>query len=110
MVIHDEESLEEALSLIGSGSIRYSDTYAYIIVTNLNALEKLLRSALGRGDIAIVVPLGMESTMEVHTIELKKVKVRRQREERIAIREYFREHPESVANVEKYAKKRGDLQ
>ena len=107
MVIHDEETLEESLLLVDSGPVRYSDAYMYAILTNRDALEARSRTALERGDIAIVVPQGMESEMEDHTAELRRVKVRRKKEELKAIREYFREHPERVEKIEGRVKSNG---
>lgn len=109
MVVHDEETLGEALLLTDSGPVRYSDQYAYIIITNRDTLEAKCRSALERGDIAIVVQAGMESDMEDHSAELRKVRELRRKEELKKVREYFQEHPESVENVAKHAKKRGEL-
>jgi len=102
MVIHDEATLDEALLLTDSGPVRYSDEYAYIIITNRDTLESKARSALSRGDIAIVVARGMESEMEDHFVELGKVRGRRKRQEQKDIREYFRTHPERVEKVEKH--------
>lgn len=109
MVIHDEETLEEALLLVDSGPVRFNDRYMYVIISSRETLEGRLHIVLGRGEIAIVVPQGMESEMEDYTTEFRRVKERRQREEKKAIREYFHEHPESVENVAKHARKRGEL-
>lgn len=97
MVVHDEETLEEALLL--SSPVRYSDVYMYVVITSRDTLETRCRAALERGDIAIVVPCGMESTMEDHEAELKKVKAQRRVDEQKAMREYMREHPERVEKV-----------
>lgn len=94
MVIHNEQTLDEALLLVDSGPVRYSDRYAYMFITSRDALEEWARAALGRGDIAVVVPAGMESEMEDHDVALRHVKVQRKRQEQKAVREYFREHPE----------------
>jgi len=94
MVIHDDGTLEEALLLVDSGPVRYSDQYAYIIVTNRDTLEGRARTTLECGDVAVVVPVGMESEMENHDVALKRVKVQRKRREQRAARAYFREHPE----------------
>ena len=53
------------------------------------------------GDIAIVVPLGQEHTMEDYDATLQRVRKRRAVEEKKAIRQYVSEHPELVEKVEK---------
>ena len=105
VVVKDEETLDEALLLVDSGPVRYSDQYAYVIISNRDTLEVQCRTALGRGDIAIVVPQGMESEMEDHSAELVKERAQRKRQEMKDIREYFREHPERVEKVEKRLRK-----
>ena len=106
MIVHDEESLNEALLLAESGPVRYSDCFAYVIITSVNTLEARCRVALRRGDIVVVVPQGMESEMEDYPSALRRIKERRRRQEQKDIREFFREHPEKVEKVEKYLKKR----
>jgi len=105
MVVHDEETLSEALLLLDSGPVRYSDEYVYTVFSNRDAFESRVLSAFTRGSIAIVVPLGKETEMEVHATALLRVKDRRKREELKAIREYFREHPERVQKIEAHARK-----
>ena len=110
MIIHDEESLEEALLLVEQGPIRYSDEYAYIIVNSPETLKYNVMRAFGRNDIAIVAPVGDESLMEVHHAERLKVMARRRVEEKKGVQEYFREHPERVEKIKGYAEKRGQLE
>lgn len=106
MIVHDEESLNEALLLAESGPVRYVDCYAYIIITSADTLEARCRVALRRGDIVVVTPQGMEAEMESYPSALRRIRERRRRQERKDIREFFREHPEKVEKVEKYLKKR----
>ncbi len=103
MVVHDEESLEEALALVEQGPVRYSDRFAWVGISSRNTLESISRAALKRGDIAIVASVG--EPMEEYAKELTKVLARRKRQEQMDMREYFREHPE---RVEKVAKKFGE--
>jgi len=104
MIVHNEETLEEALQMVrAEGSVRYSDRYAYIIITSPETLEYLSRKALRRGDVAVVHPLGAEG--ESHTQALAKVKKQRVAEEKKKIREWVKEHPEiaeaSAENIPK---------
>ncbi len=107
MVVHDEETLSEALLLVDSGPIRYSDEYAYTVITNRDTLEARCRSVLERGSVAVIVPLGMESEMEDHSASLRRVQKQRKLGEQKVIREYIREHPERVEKVEEHLKKKG---
>ena len=102
MIVHDEETLEEALQMVGTeGSVRYSDQYAFVIVTAPETLEMLCRRAFDHNDIAIVVPRGQEHEMEVHSTELPKVRRWRAEEEKRKIKEWVREHPEQVEKFER---------
>jgi len=96
MIVHDDETLEEALQMLASSpeGVRYSDQYAYVIVTTPETLELQCRRALGRNDIAVVVPRGQEREMEVHARELPRVKEKRAREEKKRFKEWMKEHPE----------------
>lgn len=94
MIVHDSETMEDAMALVGQGPVRYSDTFAYVIVTIPSSLEKLLTSALERDDVAIVVLKGMESTMEVHSNVLARVQKQRRVKELKDVRAYMGEHPE----------------
>ena len=106
MIVHNEETLVEALQMIESqGAVRYSDEYAYIIITTPETLELQCRRALARNSIAIVVPRGHESEMEDHTTNLRVIKKRRAMEEKKMIKEWVREHPEVVAKFKKMEKK-----
>ena len=106
MIVHDESTLQEALQLLESrGLVRYSDEYAYIIITTPGTLELLCRRAFNRNDIAIVVPRGEEQTMEDHSRERPGVRRRRARDEKKAIRAWVREHPEQVQKIEKVLKR-----
>lgn len=106
VVVHDEETLEKALHMLRTeGSVRYSDEYAYVIVTNPESLEALCGRALKRESIAIVVPRGRESEMENFFTELSKVRRERAREEKRKIREFMAEHPKVVKRIEERLKK-----
>ena len=97
MIVHDDETLDQALQMIESlGTVRYSDHYAYVVVTTPGSLEKLCRSALERGDIAIVVPREQEHEMEEHAKVLLRVQKVRTEEEKRKIKEWVREHPKQV--------------
>lgn len=77
MIVKDEETLEEALQMLWldcPGGVRYSDTYLYIKISRPSMLEHRCKLALSRGDIAVVVPLGTEHTMEDHAIMLGKTR------------------------------------
>ncbi len=107
MVVYDEETLNEALALAAIGPVRFSDTYMFVIITEPSTLETRCRTALGRGDIAIVAPVGTESTMEDHTTALRRVKARRKVQEKKDVQTFFREHPDKVEKVEKRLRKEG---
>ena len=93
MVVHDEETLEEALLMVRSeGPVRYIDQFTYIIITTLETLEYQCQKALERGDIAVVYPIGAEG--EDYTQALARVKKQRALEEKKKIRDWLKEHPE----------------
>ena len=100
MIVHNEETLNQALQMLESqGSVRYSDEFAYVIITTPGTLEMQCRRAFERNSIAIVVPLGQERIMEAHSEVLKAVRKRRVEEEKKRMQKWVREHPEEV---EKY--------
>lgn len=106
MVVHDEETIEGALLLLRERDVvRYVDQYAYILISDPLTLEDRCQAAVGRGDIAVVVPKGMEPTLENYDTELRRVRERRKKQEAVDIREYFHEHPDKVDKVRKYLKK-----
>ena len=94
MVIHDEDTLQQALILAEQTPVRYSDQYSYIVYSKPFQLEYALRRALERGDIAIVVPVGQERAMEEYSRELRRVKEQRRREELRGVKKWISEHPE----------------
>lgn len=94
MIVHDEDTLQQALSLVEQGPVRYSDEYAYVIVSSPGSLKKAAGTALERGDIVVVVPVGQEYRMEDHAKERPKVLERRKRRELKDVRKWISEHPE----------------
>lgn len=84
-----------------SQGVRYSDHYAFIIITTPETLELQCRRALTRNDIAVVVPLGREREMENYTTTLRNVRVERARAEKRRIKEWMEAHPEVVTKIEK---------
>jgi len=94
VIVHNEETLQQALTLTEQGPVRYRDTYMYTMYSNPDVLEVVSHKALERGDIAIVVPVGQERIMEVHHHELRRVKERRRRQELKDVRNWISEHPE----------------
>lgn len=109
MVIHDEETLTAALSLIDQEPLRYSDEFAYIVVTDPTTLERLARRAFERNDIAVVAHVGHELSMEEHAKERTKIRKARREQEKTGTQEFFREHPERVEQARKRFEKRGLL-
>ena len=107
MIIHDEETLNEALQLLeSSGPLRYSDEYAYVVVVTPETLESQCRRAFDRNDIVVVVPLGSESGMEDHAGARLSIRRRRAEDEKKAMKTWIREHPEVVEKIKKSLKKR----
>ena len=106
MIVHDEETLEEALQVLASSpeGVRYSDEYAYIIINQSHVLEDFGMKALRRNDIAIVVPLGHEGGMENYAQNVTKIRRKRAEVEKENIKKWVSEHPEAV---EKVGKKHG---
>jgi len=94
LIIHNEDTLQQALTLVEQGPIRYSDQFAFVVVSSPGTLENLSRNALGRNDIAIVVPLGQEALMEEHARERPRVLAQRKRQELKDVRRWISEHPE----------------
>ena len=109
MVVHDDVTLEEALSLVDVGPVKFSDAHMFTTITSRDTLEGRCKVALGRGDVAVVVPLEDLGAMETHSVALRRIKARRREQEQFDIKSYFRTHPDSVENVEKHAKRRGEL-
>lgn len=106
MIVHNEETLEEALQMLAASSsgIRYSDEYAYIIINQPEVLEDFCGRALRRNDIAVVVPYGRESEMEDYSRNVHRIRKQRAEEEKENIKKWVREHPEAVAKFEKRLK------
>ena len=115
MIVHNEDTLQQALTLVEQSPVRYSDQYAYVVVSSLNSLEKLCRSALGRKDVAVVVPVGQESSMEEHVRVKLRILDQRKRQELKDVKKWIAEHPElKEARTEQeviklYHKERKDL-
>ncbi len=103
MVVHDEETLEEALQMLETSpeGVRYSDEYAYIIIKQPHVLEDFGMKALRRNSIAVVVPYGRESEMEDYSRNVTRIRRKRAVKEKENIKEWVREHPEAVERVEK---------
>ena len=97
MIVHDEDTLQQALSLVEQGPVRYSDQHAFVIFSEPGQLEYSARRALERSDIAVVVPVGQERAMEVHAIERPKILARRKRQELKDVRAWIAAHPELKA-------------
>jgi len=103
VIVHDDETIEEALQMLEStGCVRYSDRYNYITIEVPGRLESCSRSAITRNEIAIVVPCGHEHEMENYDANLRRIRERRIEEEKKRVKEWIVEHPEAV---EKFKKK-----
>ena len=109
MIVHDEDTLNEALTLVEVGPVRYSDQYAYIVITSASTLEKAARAALERSDVAVVVAVGSENSAEAHAMALSRVKAQRKKDEPRLIREFMREHPQAVEKWRKHFAKTKQL-
>lgn len=94
MIIHNEETLEEAILLVGQGPIKYSDEYSYRTVTSERQLRGLVAQAFGRKDIAVVAPVGQERSMEVHSMARRAIKTARAEAEKGAIKQFLAANPE----------------
>lgn len=94
MIIHNEDTLEEAVVLVQQGPIRYSDEWAYRTVTTVELLRSLATQALNRGDIAIVAPVGQERAMEEHASTRRAIRLQRREQEKVAVKTWVAEHPE----------------
>jgi len=94
MIVHDEETLEEALVMVAQGPVRYSDKHNYITISDAETLSRKVTSALNTGDIVIIVPTGQEGSMEDHSQSLFKIRARRKRQEAKDIRKWVADHPE----------------
>lgn len=106
MVVHDEDTLSQALSLLEQhGSVRYSDEYAWTLFSNRGTLERYLRQALERDSIAVVVPEGEEA--ENFYVERTRVLAARRRESKENMQRWFREHPDFAEAYKEASKKPG---
>ena len=94
MVVHDESTLMDALTLVAQSPVRYSDKYVYMTYSVPGNLERALRKTLERNSIAVVVPVGQERTMELFPIEFRRVQARRRQQELKDVRKWIAEHPE----------------
>ncbi len=103
MIVHTEDLIDEALQMFATSprGVRYSDQYAYTIITTSETLEHLLKRALTRNDIVIVVPLGMEREMEDYASNALRIREERVRTEKEQIRKWVQEHPDAVKKFEK---------
>jgi len=105
VIVHDESTLNEALQVLESqGPVRYSDQYAYVIVTTPETLEMLSRRAFDRNDVVVVAPRGQESGMEDQAKVRVTIRKQRAEEEKRKIREWVKEHPEQVEKFERRMK------
>ena len=106
MIVHNEETLHEALQLLESnGPVRYSDEYAYIIITTPETLELQARRAFDRNDVAVVVSRGQEREMEDHAKARPSIRKQRAEDEKRRIKAWVREHPEVVEKIEESLRK-----
>jgi hypothetical protein len=108
MIVRDEETLEQALSLIDqSGEVRYSDEYNYIVLSSRGTLGRYLCAALGRESIAVVVPSGEESSMENFYTELARVKEARRVDAKRNMQQWFQSNSEFRDAFNKASKEKG---
>lgn len=96
MVVKDEDTLHQALSLVERFPVRYSDEHEYAVITSSEVLERLCRGAFARNSVAIVVPTGEEDHMESFPWELKVARQERRYDEQRRVREWMRTHPEAL--------------
>jgi len=96
MIVKDEESIDEALQILETSpeGVRYDDRYSYLVVASPMRLARLCSEALGRGEIAIVVPRSREHEREEYDASLIKVRKERIEEERRRFKEWLKAHPE----------------
>jgi len=94
LIIHDDETLEEAVALVLQGPVKYSDEYSYRTVASETQLRELITQAFSRQDISIVVPVGQERSMEVHSVARRAVKLARENAEKTAVRQFLSDNPE----------------
>lgn len=106
MIIHNEETLEEALQILAASpkGVHYSDEYAFIIINQPHVLEDFSSKALRRNDIAIIAPYGHRNDMENYARNVARIRRRRAVEEKENIKRWVREHPEAVERVERKMK------
>jgi len=106
MIVKDDKTLEEALSVLeqNPGGVRYIDRYSWTIVNSPEVLRRKCSDALERGEIAIVSILGRD--WENYDLALRKVKRERAQEEKKRISEWAKMHPEEVEKVLKRVKRR----
>jgi len=107
LVVYDEETLQQAMTF--DLPVRFSDRYVFVVFASAGVLERNLRRALDREEIAIVVPHGQEHTAENFTVEFRKFKERKRREEIEGTKTFLREHPEAKERSQKYFEKKGLL-
>lgn len=94
MIVHNMDTLNTAVSMISDGPVRYSDRYAYVIVKSPEVLNKLLHSQLEREDIAVVVPLGQEKSLEDYFQSLQRIRRQRKVDELRNMKAWLVKHPE----------------
>jgi len=100
MVVYDSESLEKALQLLKSaGTVRYSNRYMFLLVSDMQKLFTLCNAALKKGEVSIVVARGHEREMEDYEPSLRAIKKARKIEEQKRMRKWVREHPEEIERV-----------
>ncbi len=96
MIVKDETTMAQAMDLIKTGPVRYSDHNRFAIVENPAELMAWCKGQLRCDDIAIVVAHGRESFMEDYDYNVKLIRKARAIEERKAVRAWVTAHPKEA--------------
>ena len=99
MIVKDETTMAQAMDLIKTGPVRYSDRNRFAIVENPAELMAWCKGQLRCDDIAIVVARGRESFMEDYDYSVKLIRKARAIEERKAVRAWVTAHPKEAQRV-----------
>ena len=99
MIVKDETTMAQAMDLIKTGPVRYSDHNRFAIVENPAELMAWCKGQLRCDDIAIVVARGRESFMEDYDYNVKLIRKARAIEERKAVRAWVTAHPKEARRI-----------
>lgn len=102
ILVHDDETLEQAIELAAAEPVHYSDRYSFRTVESTEALKLLVNEAFERGEIVLVGKLGEELPDYKTTWGAYRIQEReRRKQEDKETRRWMREHPREIKDIKR---------